>query len=85
MQPRVPAWGNEVSKPLTVRFCEKPVRVEAGRQSPRLTGEFTGETHRVLECTLAKVFCDMIAKFIDFGQLHSVDLTCLQFNLTNTY
>ena len=38
--------GNKASKPLT----ETPVGVEvAAGETPSLTGEFVGETHRVLE------------------------------------
>ena len=32
-------------------WLKKSVRVEAVGETPSLTGEFTGETHRVLECT----------------------------------
>ena len=46
VQPRVPARVNKASKPLTV----KSVGVEAG-ETPGFTGEFVGETHRVLEHT----------------------------------
>ena len=46
-QPRVPAWGNKASEPLP----EKPVGVEAAGETPSLTGEVIGETHRVLEHT----------------------------------
>ena len=46
-QPRVPARGNKASKPLAV----KPVGVEAAQETPSLTGEFVGETQRVLERT----------------------------------
>ena len=47
-KPRVPAWGNKASNhPL-----KTPVGVEvAAGETPSLTGEFVGETHRVLECT----------------------------------
>ena len=40
-------WGNKTSKPLT----EKPVGGEAAGETPSLTGELVGETHRVLEHT----------------------------------
>ena len=46
MQPRVPAWENKASKPLN-----KLVVVEVAGATPSLTGEFIGETHRVLELT----------------------------------
>ena len=46
-QPRVPAWGNKASKPLT----ETPVGVEAAGETLSLIGEFVGETHKVLEHT----------------------------------
>ena len=46
-QPRVPARENKDSKPLTV----KTVGVAAVGELPSLTGEFVGETHRVLEST----------------------------------
>ena len=45
MQPRGPVQVNKASKPLT----GKPVEVEAAGETPSLTGEFVGETHRVLE------------------------------------
>ena len=45
-QPRVPLWVNKASKSLT----EKPVGVEAARETPSLT-EFVGETHKVLGYT----------------------------------
>ena len=34
-------------------WLSKPVGVEAARETLSLTGEFVGETHRVLECTQA--------------------------------
>ena len=43
-QPRVPAWGNKASKPLT----ETRVGVEAAGETLSLIGEFVRETHRVL-------------------------------------
>ena len=46
-QPGVPAWGNKASKPLT----EIPVGVEVSGETPSLTEELFGETHRVLEHT----------------------------------
>ena len=46
-QPRVPLQGNKASKPLAI----KPVRVVVAGGTPSLTGEFVGETQRVLECT----------------------------------
>ena len=46
-QPRVPVLGNKASKPPTVKTCE----VVAAEETPSLTGEFTGETHRGLERT----------------------------------
>ena len=46
-QPRVLAWGNKASKPLTENTCFEA----AGGETPSLTGEFAGETHRVLEHT----------------------------------
>ena len=45
-QPRVPAW--EI-KPHNLRR-KKPVTVDVAEEAPSLTGEFVGETHRVLEC-----------------------------------
>ena len=42
---RVPVWGNKASKPQT----KKPMGVAAAGETPSLTGEFVGETHRVLE------------------------------------
>ena len=39
----------EASKPLTVKTCG----VAAVGETPSRTGEFVGETHRVLECTEA--------------------------------
>ena len=47
VQPRVPAQGNKASKLLT----GKSVGVVVVGETPSLTGEFIGETHRVLECT----------------------------------
>ena len=47
MQPRVTAWENKASKLLT----EKPVGVVVVGETPTLTREFIGETHRVLEHT----------------------------------
>ena len=32
-------------------WLSKPVGVEAARETLSLTGEFVGDTHRVLECT----------------------------------
>ena len=49
MKHRVPVQGNKASKPVT----EKTVGVEVGGETPSLTGEFLGETHRVLEYTQA--------------------------------
>ena len=46
MKPKVPVWGNKASKPV-----KKPVGVEEAGETPSLTGEFVGETHRVLENT----------------------------------
>ena len=46
-KPRVPAWGNKASKPLT----EKNYRCVTVEETPSLTGEFVGQTHRVLERT----------------------------------
>ena len=46
VQPRVPAQGNKVSKPL-----KKSVGVEAAGRNTSLTGELVGVTHRVLEST----------------------------------
>ena len=47
-QPRVPGWGNKVSN----YWLKSPVGVEvAAGETPSLTGEFLGETHRGLECT----------------------------------
>ena len=45
VQPRVPG---EI-KPQNLQL-KKPVRVEAAGETPSLTGEFVGETHRILEC-----------------------------------
>ena len=45
-QSRVPAWRNKASKPL-----KNPVRVAVAGETPSLTGEFVGETYRVLEHT----------------------------------
>ena len=44
MQPRVPVWGNKASKPL----IKKTMGVAAVGETPSLTGDFIGETHRVL-------------------------------------
>ena len=44
---RVPALGKKASKPLAVKTCGIAAVVE----TPSLTGEFIGETHRVLEHT----------------------------------
>ena len=41
------AKGNKASKPLTENTCG----VVAAGETPSLAGGFTGETHRVLECT----------------------------------
>ena len=46
-QPRVLVWGGKASRPLTVKTCGNCGRGE----TPILTGECDGETHRVLECT----------------------------------
>ena len=46
-QPRLPAWEKKASKSLAVKIC----RVAAAGETPSLTGEFVGDTHRVLECT----------------------------------
>ena len=46
-QPRVPVQETKISKPLT----EKPVGIAVVGETPRLTEEFVGETHRVLEFT----------------------------------
>ena len=46
-QPRAPAQGNKASNLLV----KTPVGVEAAGETPRLTGEFVGKTHRVLEHT----------------------------------
>ena len=46
VQPRVQVRGNKASKTL-----KKSVRVGMVGETPRLTGEFTGETHRLIECT----------------------------------
>ena len=46
-QPRVPAWGNKASKPQ----IESVVSVVSLGDTPNLTGEFIGETHRILEHT----------------------------------
>ena len=46
-QPRVPVWEKKTSKALTV----KPMGVAAVGKTPSPTGEFIGETHRVLEHT----------------------------------
>ena len=43
----VPARGNKAANLL----LKTPVGVEVAGETPSLTGEFTGETHRVLECT----------------------------------
>ena len=48
MQPKVPVQGNKASKPLTEK---KHVGVEVAGETPSLTGEFIGKTHRVLEGT----------------------------------
>ena len=49
-QPRVPAQGNKASN----FWLKTPVGVEAAvEKTPSLTGEFIGETHRVLECSQA--------------------------------
>ena len=47
MQLRVPVQKNKASKPLAVKTCGG----EVAGETPSLTGEFVGETHRVLECT----------------------------------
>ena len=47
LQPWVLSQGNKASKPLTVT----PVGVAVVGETPSLTGEFIGETHRVLEHT----------------------------------
>ena len=47
MQTRVPTWGKKASKSLAVKTCE----VAAVGETPSLTREFIGETHRVLEHT----------------------------------
>ena len=50
MQPRVLVQGNKVSN---LRL-KTPVGIEvAAVETPNLTGESVGETHRVLECTQA--------------------------------
>ena len=50
-QPRAPVQGNEASN----LWLKTPVGVEAAvGETPSLTGEFGGETHRVPECTQAK-------------------------------
>ena len=46
MQPRAPVQGNKAAKLLTENTGG--VEVAAG-ETPSLTGEFVGETHRVLE------------------------------------
>ena len=46
-QPRVPVWGNKASKLLT----EKTFGSCGCGRTPSLTGEFTGETQRVLKHT----------------------------------
>ena len=47
-QPRVPVQGNKASKPVTVKTWGGGLRQQ---KTPSLTGEFVGETHRVLEPT----------------------------------
>ena len=46
---RVPIKEKKASKTLTVKTCGMLGVVMAG-ETPSLTGEFIGETHRVLEC-----------------------------------
>ena len=46
-EPRIPVWEKKASKPLDI----KPVGVAAVGETSSITGEFTGDTHRVLECT----------------------------------
>ena len=46
MQPKVTAQEEKASQPLIVKTCGGAV---VGK-TPNLTGEFVGETHRVLEC-----------------------------------
>ena len=46
-QSRAPVQGNKASK----HRLKTPVGVEALGETPSITGEFMGETHRVLECT----------------------------------
>ena len=47
VQPRIPVWGNKAPKPLAV----ETYGVAVMGKTPSLTGEFVGETHRVLEHT----------------------------------
>ena len=47
-QPRVSVQGNKASKSLTKKICGG---VALAGETPGLTGQFIGETHRVLECT----------------------------------
>ena len=50
MQPRFPAQGNKASN---LRL-KTPVGIEVvAGETPSLTGQFLGETHRVLDCTQA--------------------------------
>ena len=49
VQPRVPPQGTKASKLVT----EKTYGVNVAEETLILTGEFVGETHRVLECTKA--------------------------------
>ena len=43
-------WGYKASKPLTKK---KSVGVQAAGETPSITGEFGGETHKGLECARA--------------------------------
>ena len=47
VKPRVPAWKKKASKPVAVKTCGGC----SGEETPNLTREFVGETHRVLEHT----------------------------------
>ena len=47
-----PGFKHGEIKPQNL-WLKKPVGVEVAGETPSLTGEFVGETHRVLECTQA--------------------------------
>ena len=63
MQLRVPVWETKASKPLDVKTCGS----WSSRETTNLTGEFVGETHRVLEGTQSH----------PPGNQHQKDLICL--------